>query len=109
LRESFLAAASRREGMIIKITLRTFADFREIIGFREKEITLPEGETVVGLLKGFCKVYPGLQGKLFDAAAELKPYVIVLKNGRNVTSLQHLDTAIADRDVIAVFPPVAGG
>ena len=93
----------------MKITFRTFADFREIIGVGEKEITLPEGETVEGLLKGLCKVHPGLQGKLFDAAGEMKPYVIILKNGRNVASLQHLDTAIADRDVIAVFPPVAGG
>jgi len=93
----------------MKITLRTFADFREIIGLREKEISLPEGETVGGLLNGLCKVHPDLQGKLFDAAAELKPYVIILKNGRNVASLQHLETVIADRDVIAVFPPVAGG
>ena len=93
----------------MKITLRTFADFREIIGLREKEITLPEGETVGGLLKGLCKVHHDLQGKLFDEAAELKPYVIILQNGRNVASLQHLDTVIADSDVIALFPPVAGG
>ena len=93
----------------MKITLRTFADFREILGFREKEIPLSEGETVGGLLKGLCKVHPGLQRKLFDEAAELKPYVIVLKNGRNVASLQHLDTVITDGDVIALFPPVAGG
>ena len=95
--------------MIMKITFRTFADFREIIGVREKEISLPEGETVGGLLQSLCKVHPGLRGKLFDAAAELKSYIIILKNGRNVISLQHLDTAIADGDVIAVFPPVAGG
>lgn len=93
----------------MEITFRTFADFREIIGVREKEISLPEGETVGGLLRGLCKVHPGLQGKLFDATAEMKPYVIILKNGINVTSLQHLDTVIADRDVIALFPPVAGG
>lgn len=93
----------------MNVTFRTFADFREIIGVREKEISLPEGETVGGLLKDLCEVYPGLQGKLFDAAGEMKPYVIILKNGRNVTWLQHLDTVIADGDVIAVFPPVAGG
>ncbi len=93
----------------MKITFRTFADFREVIGVKEKEFSLPEGETVGGLLKGLCKGDAGLQEKLFGAAAELKPYVIILKNGRNVTSLQHLDTVIADQDVIAVFPPVAGG
>lgn len=93
----------------MKVVFRTFADLREILGFREKEIILPEGETVGGLLKGFCNTSPALQEKLFDGVAELKPYIIILKNGRNVASLQHLDTAIADGDVIAVFPPVAGG
>ena len=93
----------------MKITLRTFADFREIIGIREKEISLPEGETVGGLLKGLGKAHPTLQGKLFDAATGLKPYVIILKNGRNIASLHHLDTVIEDKDVIAIFPPVAGG
>lgn len=95
--------------MMMKITFRTFADFREIIGTKEKEISLPQGGTVGGLLHGLCKVHPGLQGKLFDAAGVLEPYVIILKNGRNVQSLQRLNTVIADSDVIAVFPPVAGG
>ncbi|MEI7671510.1 MAG: ubiquitin-like small modifier protein 1 [Deltaproteobacteria bacterium] len=93
----------------MKITLRTFADFREIIGIREKEISLPDGETVGGLLKGLCKTHPTLQEKLFDAGAKLKPYVIILKNGRNIASLHHIDTVIEDGDVIALFPPVAGG
>ncbi len=93
----------------MQITLRTFADFREIVGGREKEISLTEAETVGGLLKGLCKAHPGLLGKLFDAATELKPYVIILKNGRNIASLHHLDTVIEDGDVIALFPPVAGG
>jgi sulfur-carrier protein len=93
----------------MKITFRTFADFREIIGARELELTLEEGETVGGLLKNLCFVHARLQGKLFDAAGNIKPYVLILKNGKNIESLQHLDTIIAADDVISVFPPVAGG
>jgi molybdopterin synthase sulfur carrier subunit len=93
----------------MKVTLRTFADFREIIGIREKELSLPEGESVGGLLKGLCEVYPGLRGKIFDAAGEIKPYILVLKNGRNIASLQNLATIIAEGDAISLFPPVAGG
>lgn len=33
-----------REGNM-KVTFRSFADFREIIGAREQELSLPEGET----------------------------------------------------------------
>lgn len=93
----------------MKITLRTFADFREIIGARELELSLPEGETVGGLLKYLCNAHPRLQKKLFDASGKIKPYILILKNGRNIDSAQQLDTIIAAGDVISVFPPVAGG
>ncbi len=93
----------------MKITLRTFADFREIIGARELELTLPEGETVGGLLKDLCNAYPRLQEKLFDASGKIKPYILILKNGRNIDSAHQLDTILAADDVISLFPPVAGG
>jgi molybdopterin synthase sulfur carrier subunit len=93
----------------MKITLRTFADFREIIGARERELSLAEGESVRGLLKGLCEAHPVLRGKIYDTAGNLAPHILVLKNGRNVASLQQLDTLLADQDVIALFPPVGGG
>ena len=93
----------------MKITFRTFADFREIIGVREQELSLREGETLGGLLNGRFNAYPRLQGKLFDASGNLKPYILILKNGRNIDYLQNLDRIIAAEDVISVFPPVAGG
>ena len=93
----------------MKITFRTFATFRDVIAEREMAISLPPGETIGGLLKILCNTHPGLREHLFDAAGQIKPYIIILKNGRSVTSLQLLDTVIDEGDVIAVFPPVAGG
>ena len=104
-----LRACGTRRNRTMKITFRTFADFREIIGARELELSLREGETLGGLLKDLCNAYPRLQGKLFDASGKIKPYILILKNGRNIDSLQHLDTIIDADDVISVFPPVAGG
>jgi molybdopterin synthase sulfur carrier subunit len=93
----------------MQITLRTFADIREIVGVKEQELSLPEGMTVGGLMGFLCEVHPALREKLFDPAGKIKPYIIILRNGRNITSLQQLDTAIDGGDVIALFPPVAGG
>jgi len=93
----------------MKITLRTFADFREMIGAKETELSVHEGASMRDLLNGLCATHSALQGKIFDTAGNLKPYILVLKNGRNVASLQQLDTLLADQDVIALFPPVAGG
>jgi molybdopterin synthase sulfur carrier subunit len=91
------------------ITFRTFAAFREVIGAREMELVLSPGEKIRDLLENICSAHPGLRGRLFDAAGLIKPYIIILKNGRSIASLQELDTVIDEGDVIAVFPPVAGG
>ena len=56
------------------------------------ELFPPERESVRGLLKGLCEAHPSLRGKIFDTVGNLKPYILVLKNGRNVDSLQQLDT-----------------
>lgn len=93
----------------MKITVRTFAAFRQIIGAPEMALTLPAGETIGGLLEMLCQAHPGLREHLFDAAGKFKSYNIILKNGRSVVSLRQLDTMIDEGDVIAVFPPVGGG
>jgi molybdopterin synthase sulfur carrier subunit len=82
---------------------------REVIGARETALILPPGETIGGLLENLCGTYPGLRGHLFDSAGHIKPHIIILKNGRNIASLQQLDTIIDEDDAIALFPPVAGG
>lgn len=97
------------QGDRMKITLKLFADFREMIGSREMEISLPEGASMLGLLQGLCRAHPALHGKIFDSAGNLKPYILALRNGRNIASLEQLDTSLANRDVISLFPPVAGG
>ena len=91
------------------ITLRAFATLREVIGSRETAFAVPPGATVRGLLGKLCGTYPGLRGHLFDSAGRLKPHIIILKNGRNVASLRQLETPINEDDVIALFPPIAGG
>jgi sulfur-carrier protein len=93
----------------MKITFKTFATFREVIGANEMEITLPAGEKIRGLLEMLCKDHPGLRERLFDVSGQIKSYIIILKNGRSIASLKQLDTVIDEGDVIAVFPPVAGG
>ena len=93
----------------MKITIRAYASLREVIGARETALAIPPGETVGGLLESLCRTYSGLRGHLFDSTGRMKPHIIILKNGRNVASLQQLDTVVDEDDVIALFPPVAGG
>lgn len=93
----------------MKIVLRTFADLREIVGRGQMELSLSDGETVGGLLAVLCRSHPLLAAKLFTSEGRLRPHIVILKNGRNIASLQDLATPLAEGDVVSLFPPVAGG
>jgi molybdopterin synthase sulfur carrier subunit len=89
------------------IKVKFFAYFREIFDAREKDMTLPEGATVRGLLEALADS-PRRRDELFAGEA-LKLLVIVMKNGTSINSLEALDSSLSEGDTIAVFPVVAGG
>ena len=94
--------------MAIKVTVRVFATLRNYME-RETETDLPEGTKISGLLDLLTGQHSGMGAELFDALGILKPYINILKNGRNIAFLQDMDTALDDGDIVAIFPPVAGG
>lgn len=71
--------------------------------------TLWKTRLLGGLLALLCSAHAGLQEALFEPSGMLRDYVNVLKNGRNIAFLEGLSTVLADSDVIALFPPAAGG
>lgn len=92
----------------MKITVRAFADYREIIG-KEMEMIEPEGKTIGELLAGLGDRYPKLLSEMFTPAGELKEFINIFINGRNIAFLKDMATPLSDGDIIALFPPVAGG
>ena len=92
----------------MKITIRAFADYREIIG-KEVELVLPKGTTIGALLSDICERYPELRRQMFAQTGELKEFINIFINGRNIAFLDNMGTLLVDGDVIALFPPVAGG
>lgn len=92
----------------MNVTVRTFADFRELLG-KELVLSVPEGETVLELLQILGKGNAAFLPKVLEGDGQLRPYVNILENGRNIKFLNGLETKLADGDVIAIFPPVAGG
>ncbi len=92
----------------ITVTVKSFATFREVME-TQLVLQLPGGATVQTLLAELTARYSGLGGMLFAAPGRLRDYVNILKNGRNVHFLAGLDTPLDDGDVIALFPPLAGG
>lgn len=92
----------------MKVTLRAFADYREIIG-KEMELVLPEEKTIGELLADLGDRYPNLRSEMFAPTGELKEFINIFINGRNIAFLKNMQSPLSDGDIVALFPPVAGG
>ncbi len=81
------------------ITVKLFADLRELVG--AKELTLEAG-TVAEALDQLGARF----GKEFQSR---RPRLALILNGENVKFLAGLKTKLRDGDTLSLLPPVAGG
>lgn len=88
-----------------KIRVKLFANFREFTKTKELEM---EGSTVKDVLLTLCLKYPGLEDMLFKNE-NLRPYINVFLNGRNIVESGGVEMPLKPDDEIAIFPPVSGG
>jgi molybdopterin synthase sulfur carrier subunit len=90
------------------IHVRSFASFRDILG-KELSVELKDGSTVKDLLDDLTSTRQRLKSAVFDESGKVREYVILMKNRKNIESLEGLDTELAEGDEVAILPPVAGG
>lgn len=93
----------------MRVTVRTIGPFTEQLGFHQLKVTL-QGNTVEDLLQQLCKEQgPHFRNTVFDEEGRLRRYIKLLVNGRGLHVQQGLHTTLSEGDIIAIFPPVAGG
>ena len=100
---------SNGEKTSFTVTARFFGSFKQVTQKREIEIALPEGGTIANLLAKVIGDFPRLQGLILDENLQLGSWVVILINGRNMKINKGLKTCLKEGDLIAIFPPVAGG
>jgi MoaD family protein len=83
-------------------TVKLYANLRKLAGTKE---VLLEGDTVGAVLDRLVKASPNLEPILLEKEG-LRPHVLVTLNGHNIVEL---NVHVTEQDVIAVFPPIAGG
>ena len=66
------------------------------------------GITVQAALDDLVRQYPTVGPKLFDGG-KLRPYINLFVNDEDIRYLDDMQTAVADGQVVAVIPAVAGG
>lgn len=88
--------------------VKVFANLRDICGGVTVEVK-PNGERVIDVLDTMNEMFPELYNEIFTEEKELKPFVHVYINGRNIVHADGLETKVKETDQFALFPPVAGG
>ncbi len=92
-----------------RIRVKLFAEYYELAGKQHfLDLDIPEETTVLELARLLEEKFPGLRGRLVSGdkiAEEAK----VLVNGRLIDWLDGEKTRLRDGDIVAFFPPAAGG
>lgn len=87
--------------VLISATLRSFTN-------RNSQIEL-EGNTVQEIVSQLMDEYPETKEALFDEEKNLRPFVSIYVNDKNINTLDGYDTKIKKGDFILFLPVIAGG
>jgi len=102
----------------LKVSVRLFAPLRELVGKKVEFLEFPDGEevTVEKVLMHLFELYKkdfvkkGFVEYVFDGkTGEIQYYLLLLVNGRSITTFDGLKTKLTDGDVLAILPLSPGG
>ena len=93
---------------MMKIKVKLFAPFRELFNTGEGEVELKGVPDVQRLLDVLCDTEKRREN-IFEDSGELRPYIMVLINGKSIRMLNGIRTELKEGDEVALFPPVSGG
>jgi MoaD family protein len=83
-------------------SIKLFAHLRKLAGKKELQVT---GADLNAVLNHMVEQFPALDGVIMENSRIRSNFVITI-NGNVVTDL---DASLSKDNVVAVFPPVAGG
>jgi MoaD family protein len=82
--------------------VKLYANLRKLAGTKELSIT---GATVRAVVNELVRQKPPV-GEMILQNGEIGPHIVITLNGHNVIDLE---SPVVEQDVIAIFPPIAGG
>ena len=94
----------------MKVTLKSFANIRDVIGERELMVELSPQATLSDLFSYLRQEYgPNFDRQIKDQiSGELVPFLILI-NDKTFRSTVDMDTELSDGDTVTIMIPFDGG
>ncbi len=95
----------------MSINVKFFAIFRDLLGLKELQLEAGSKENLklIDLLESlFQRFGEDFRSKILENG-NIRPKVNIMINGRNIKFLDGFNSPLKDGDIVAIFPPVAGG
>ena len=94
----------------MKITVQFLGNIREATGTRERTFDISE-PTVQALFDRMTTEYGDdfKRTLMHVSAGKVSSSVVIALNGVDIEALKGVKTNLKDGDIVAIFPPVAGG
>jgi MoaD family protein len=82
--------------------VKLYANLRKLAETKELSVT---GGTVVAVVNELIRLKPPV-GEVILEKGRLAPHVVITLNGHTITDFE---TPLVEQDIVAIFPPMAGG
>lgn len=91
----------------MELELRFFANFRESAGQKTISREFEDVRNVEDVLRTLSAEYPDMELLAEDGSP--RDFITIMKDGKDITHIEGLETEIGDGTTLSLFPPVAGG
>lgn len=92
----------------MKVIVRAFGDLIEIVG-RKKTLELESGSRFRDLISKLAEKTKSTRKDYIGDYKVTGGDLVILVNGRNLDSMEKMDTPLKEGDIITLLPPIEGG
>ena len=95
----------------MKVRVKFFAAIRELAAVKDETIDLQSNTAVRELIRILCERHGGdfTEYVIDPNTGAPRSHLQILVDGKNLSSLEGLETRLSDGDEVALMPPVGGG
>lgn len=91
----------------MSVTIRIPTPLRKFTG--DKDVVTVQGKTVKEAIDHLVKEYPELKSQILDQNGEIRRFVNMFLNDRDIRFLGGVNAELKEGDQLAIIPAIAGG